>query len=599
MEIDAPLQEPGANAWRLLNNLVKNGAVGELRPAHIYCPRIGPMQSPRQRRFLQPMLSLGVVGLAGLVIAATLSGRPSIRPPKQLGKWSDDAGFDTTLARVNRQLREMAADVDHQLAADADSLTIARRISLGLVGSGLSLEEVRALEQIAEHDRIEWWTAYMLEDQRWSDYFAERLSRAFVGTDDGSFLLFRRRKFNAWLSEQLSRDVGYDRIVRAMIAAEGLWTDTPQVNFLTATFDGDDTNRADPIRLAGRTARVFLGQRIDCLECHDDFLGNLDFGTQGESTAGIQQHFHELAAFYAGTTLPEVPFRGIRDDGTPYRYQYLGVEQEQTVEPRVPFAQHLLLEDGKPRVRLAKWVTHPDNHAFARAAVNRIWALLFSRPLVEPVDSIPLDDSVPAVLDTLAEDFAAHGFNLKRLIQLIVATDAFQRDSRANFPITEDHEACWAVFPITQLRPEQVSGSLFQACRLTAINASSSIITRLQKFGETQDFLKQFGDRGEDEFNGQAVTLTQRLVLMNGKLISDRTKNDLINSAATRIARLVSDDPQVVELSFLSVLNRRPHAKELEIFEAHLSGTRGDQRIQAVNDLYWAILNSTEFSWNH
>jgi hypothetical protein len=119
----------------------------------------------------------------------------------------------------------------------------------------------------------------MLSDRRWSDYFAQRLSRAYVGSADGPFLLFRRRKFNSWLAERLADDkTGYNQIVHAMISAEGLWTDTPQVNFVTATMDEANNGRGDPIRLAGRTSRAFLAQRMDCLQCHNDFLDKLNFG---------------------------------------------------------------------------------------------------------------------------------------------------------------------------------------------------------------------------------------------------------------------------------------------------------------------------------
>lgn len=109
---------------------------------------------------------------------------------------------------------------------------------------------------------------------------------------------------------------------------------------------------------------------------------------------------------------------------------------------------------------------------------------MFSRPLVEPVDSIPMDEAVPAPLDTLASDFSTHGFDLRRLIRLIAASDAFQRDSRANFEITEQHEQAWSAFPLTQLRPDQVAGSLVQASKLTAFDI----------FAEGEEIRGRFGD---------------------------------------------------------------------------------------------------------
>ncbi len=550
------------------------------------------------RGFLKPTLMISVMLVGITVVAATLRRRPAIVAPREFSGAYQSESFGSTLVRCNSQLAGMAEEVHGEVAPRANNLAIARRLSLALVGSGLSLEEIRALSQVPEREQIQWWTSYLLEDRRWADYFAERFSRAFVGTDQGPFLLFRRRKFQLWLADQFEEGVAYDHIVRSMIASEGLWTDTPQVNFITATME-PGTNRGDPVRLAGRISRAFLAQRIDCVQCHDDFLGNLNFGTAEDPVGGTQQHFHSLAAFFAGTGLPEPVFQGVREDGQPYEVQFLGTEAEVSVEPNVPFCPELLGAEGKPRDRLAEWVTHADNRAFARATVNRVWALMFSRPLVAPVDNIPLDESVPAVLDTLARDFASSGFNLRRLIRLVVETDAFQRESRADFPVTEEHEACWAVFPLTQLRPEQVAGSLFQASQLTAIDSSSSILTQLKTFGDLQNFIKRFGDRGEDEFDSEAVTISQRLVMMNGDIVNERTKVDLINNASTRIAAIVGDNAEAIQLIYLNALNRVPSEHELSEFTTYLEDKQKHQRQQALGDIMWALMNSTEFSWNH
>ena len=556
------------------------------------------MDKPLKRRILQPLLMAGTILTAITVVAATLSPRPAVRPPENAHKDFQASDFQETLSEVNLQMDLLATNEGLQVAPPVDNMLVARRLSLALVGSSLSLEEYRALASVPEDQQIEWWTAYLLQDPRWADYFSERLARSYVGTDSVNLILFRRRKFRMWLADQLKSNRPYDEIVRTMISAEGLWTDTPQVNFVTATMP-EDAQRADPIVLAGRTSRAFLAQRIDCLQCHDDFLGELNFGTKEVRVDGVQEHFHSLASFYSGAGLSKGVFKGIMDDDEPYKYKYLGADEESTVEPNVPFAPELLPENGSPRERLAKWITHPDNIAFSRATVNRVWALMFSRPLVEPIDNIPLDRDVPLVMDTLANDFANHGFDLKRLIRLIAKSNAFHRDSRAEFEVTPEHEKCWATFPLTQLRPEQVAGSVFQSSSLKAIDYSSSIITQLRSFGDLQDFLQRYGDQGRDEFDNESITISQRLIMMNGSMVAERTQSDPVNNAASRIANQVADDAQAVELMFLSSLNRPPSKKELNVYCEHLDGTTGNARQLAVGDILWAIINSTEFSWNH
>lgn len=545
---------------------------------------------------------MGVAVLVALaIVATTLNRRPMIeqRELAELAALRSEPDFQQTLATVNQQLAEMAATVGVETAERADNLTIARRLSLALVGNGMSLEELRAFESKPADEQLTWWTDYLLTDRRWADYFAERFSRALVGTDNGPFVLFRRRKLNAWLSEQLSSGVGYDKIVREMLSAEGLWTDTPPVNFVTATMDEANEGRGDPIRLAGRTSRALLAQRIDCVQCHDDFIGSLNFGSLDHPVGGTQQHFHSLAAFYAGTALADPVFRGITDDGQPYRIKFLGDSDESEVQPAVPFFPELLPAKGKPRIRLAAWVTDPHNRAFGRATVNRVWGLMFSRPLVDPVDSIPLDTPVPKVLDTLADDWSKHGFQIARLVRMIAACDAFERDSRAEFDVTEQHEQAWSVFPLTQLRPDQVVGNLLQASKLIAMDSSNSVFRRLEAYGSKQKFLQLFGDRGEDELQCEAVTITQRLIMMNGDLAADRTGGDLINNAATRIATLVADDQRAIELVFLTTFNRSPSAIELAVLSKELLGKKGKKRQRALSDIAWAMVNSTEFSWNH
>ena len=553
---------------------------------------------PKRRTVAKSLLVIGACLVGVSVVGATLRRRPAIEPPRDVDSPYVSDDFQTTLATVNSNLAKVVEAAGVETAPPADSLAVAKRATLAMVGSGMSYEEIRALQLIPESERVRWWTSRMLEDRRWSDYFAQRLSRAYVGSANGPFLLFRRRKFNAWIAEHLAKDTGYNQLAHSMISAEGLWTDTPQVNFVTATMDEANNDRGDPIRLAGRTSRAFLAQRMDCLQCHNDFLDKLNFGTKEEPVLGEQEHFHSIAAFYAGTEAKN-KFKGIAEDYEKYRFEFLGESEARDVTPSVPFRADLLPGDGKPRKRLADWVTHPENRAFSRAAVNRVWALMFSRPLVEPVDDIPIGTVVPEVLDVLADDFVAHGYSIKRLIRQIVESDAFRRESRADFEVTEAHENCWAVFPISQLRPEQVAGRLLQACSLTALDSTSSIFTQLKVFGDTQDFLKRFGDKGEDNFETDSVTIPQRLIMMNGNLVAERTKVDLVGNAATRIAAMVRGDSEAVEATFLAVVNRTPSCEEYRTFIDYLRHKQGNERAQAVSDTYWALLNSTEFSWNH
>ena len=120
---------------------------------------------------------------------------------------------------------------------------------------------------------------------------------------------------------------------------------------------------------------------------------------------------------------------------------------------------------------------------------------------------------------------------------------------------------------------------------------------RLGRFGDQNEFVKRYGDSGEDEFDGKGGTIPQRLLLMNGKLVHEKTKEGLFN-AATRIAWLAPDDARAVEAAYLAVLTRRPTPEEAAHFEKSLAEP-GAKRTARLEDLYWALLNSSEFSWDH
>jgi hypothetical protein len=467
-------------------------------------------------------------------------------------------------------------------ASLADDLTVMRRLSQVLCGSIPSLEEIRRFEASPKARRIEAWLDQLLHDRRCSDYLAERLARVYVGTEDGPFVLFRRRRFVSWLSEVILENRRYDAIVRELITDRGLWTDHPATNFVSVTFD-PDLGRPTPERLAARVSRAFLGARIDCAQCHDHPFQQWK-----------QADFRGLASFFGGV---HSDLRGIRDAENDYRPPDKKTREPVAVEPKVPFCAELRPDSGSPREQLAAWVVDVRNPSFARATVNRFWALLFGRALAEPVDDLPAAGALHPALGLLADDFTASGFDLHRLIRVIAATEAFRIKSAAP-DATAPEDDDWSIFPMTRLRPEQVAGALFQAASLSTLGSQSHWVIRLFTYTGRNDFIRRYGDTGEDEFDARGGTIPQRLLLMNGEIVRGKVKSDFFN-ACTRIAELAPGDRAAVETAFLAVFTRRPTAEEATYFAAKLAGTKGAARKDRLTDLYWSLLNSTEFSWYH
>lgn len=555
---------------------------------------------PVIKRYLTKALPLVVVlAVATIVAMAARSPLPPASRLREVGVEIDD--LKPAVARLNAEFSARWAGAGIKPAEKADELQVLRRLSLALQGTIPSLQEVRQFTDDTRTDRLEHWTRRMLADKRFADYFAERLARGMVGKEGGQFVVFRRDRFVDWLSEQLQKNTPYDELVRKVISETGLWTGNPATNFVTAAVNEGDV---DENKLAGKTVRIFMGQRIDCAQCHDHPFEHWK-----------QSEFEGLAAFY-GQVRPS-GLVGIEDveqkDGNPIEYE---VDDRKTSEKRVvpisvPFHPECVPESGSRRARLAAWVTHPSNRRFERAIANRVWGLLFGRAYSEPVDDLPdPSNETRDLLDLLGEDFRQHHCDLRRLIQMVAASDPFRLSSEYELPRDPDRtpaqelavinaaQSAWAVFPLIRLRPEQVIGSLYQSSSLQTVDQNSHLFFRTLRLIQGGQFVNEYGDLGENELLDRGGTIPQRLLMMNGELASGPTTSNPINSVG-RIALFASTDEKRVETAYLCCLSRLPSADERAYFVAELRDKGGDERRHAVEDLIWTLYNTTEFSWNH
>lgn len=449
-----------------------------------------------------------------------------------------------------------------------------RRLSLAVTGALPSLHDVREFEGDCGEDRWLRTVRSLLADRRCSDYLAERLSRVLVGADDGQFIVFRRDRFNAWLANCLRLDLGYDEIVRQMVGAEGLWTDRPESNFVTSAFANDDL---DENRLAARSARAFLGQSMDCAQCHDHFFAEWK-----------QHHFAGIASFFARTDVAlGVNDRGLVGEGS----------DEETKS--VPFhSEWISPSDRRPRERFAEWLTHRENRRFERSIANRVWGLMFGRPYISPVDDMPNPPSERDVLDELGQDFRLKNCSIKRLIETIACSEIFLSESAGE--VVDEGSAVqeWSRFPVTRLRPEQIIGSMLQATSAQSIDQESHLFVRAIRYFRERDFVEAYGDLGDQELVDRAGTIPQALLRMNGRLTRESIEAGPLSSV-NRIARHCSSNESAVEACFLACITRRPTPAEAAHFVELLGNSTGSSRVELVEDIFWALFNSPEFSWNH
>lgn len=511
------------------------------------------------------------------------------------GTVAGDGRVDDTVAAINRCLAERRAAEGLEPAGAANDLTLLRRLWLSLAGTIPSLEEIRRFEADTAPGGIDRALATLLADRRSADALARRLAAALVGDEKGQFIVFRRDRFTTWLSDQIAANRPWDGIVREMVSARGLWTDTPAVNFVTqAAADGV----IDADKLAGRVSRVFLGARIDCAQCHDHPFA-----------AWKQGQFEGLAACFAQVRLSAV---GIEDDaGRVHRIDRTSqaalsmptMGEGRNVPPRVPYGAEWLGIGGTHRENVAAWLVHHDHRRFDRATVNRVWGILFGRAWHEPIDDLP--DPGPGAtaddpLDILAEDFRDHGRDLRRLITLIASTDAFR--SMSMHPALEsgagfDRVAgAWGAFPISRLTPDQVIGAMVATTSLQTIRRDSHLLTRMIRFFRETDYIREYGQVVDPQGGMLPATIPQALVQMNGKLAREMVEANAV-TATGRIAGMAGDDRARLELAFLVALTRRPTSEERESLLSLLD--RAETKGRGVEDVMWTLFNCPEFSWNH
>lgn len=518
-----------------------------------------------------------------------------------------DGELSDVVASVDGYFEELWDQRELTPAQAADEFLLLRRLALSLMGTVPSLEEIRQFELDDQPNRIERWAQRYVDDPRFADYFAERLARCFVGVDGGQFIVFRRDRFVSWLSDQLEASTPYDEIVRQMISSEGLWTGEPQTNFITSAVANGEL---DENKLAARSVRAFLGQSMDCAQCHDHpFDGNWKQG-----------HFEGVAAQFGQV---EQGGLGVFDrPGKKYQVQDLMALEEADEEPEeipmrdvaaaVPFGKDWVPADGTTREQFARWVTHPANRRFERAIANRVWGLMFGRPFITPVDDMPNpsdDDADRDVLDVLGEDFRRHDCDLKRMIVTIASSKPFRlksvveddNDSLADTGYEELIsllDESWGLFPMTRLRPEQIIGSMLQASSIQTIDQNSHLLTRFRRFASERDFVNEYGDLGDQELVEQSGTIPQALLRMNSDMTRGAVESGFL-SACGRISNFSSTNEDALEAAYLVCLTRKPAQEERDHFLAMLGEHTDDRRNQIMEDIFWTLFNSPEFSWNH
>jgi hypothetical protein len=342
---------------------------------------------------------------------------------------------------------------------------------------------------------------------------------------------------------------------------------------------------ADARSQAEYVSQVFLGVRLQCANCHNH---PLDRWTQDD--------YHGLAAVFARLS------RGqdvrLQDQG-----EVMHPKTGKAARARLPGLEFIAGTDD-PRERLAAWLTSPDNPHFARTAVNRLWRELMGRGLVEPVDDHRATNPAthPQLLDELARDFVAHGFDVRHTLRLIVGSAAYQRSSLpTGINRTDDRFYSRAL-----VRPLSPAVMVDAVARVTGVAEKLGSLpdgSRAIALGDSRvpslplDLLGRCARENVCSAEPSAGALRLTLHRINGPWL-----NDKIAHPQGRLHVLLRDkrsNEEIIATLYRVALGRKPTAEEATFWKDKLTATEGEERTRLLEDFFWALLNSMEFGCNH
>jgi hypothetical protein len=479
-------------------------------------------------------------------------------------------------------------------APRADDAEFLRRAYLDLAGRVPRTAEARAFLADPAADKRARLIEHLLETAFYPSHLARAWREQILPDDNNPQLRFAVGNFEGWLRQQFRDRVRFDRLVRelltAPVSAVGRGPGAAVNPFGSPLLAYYQVNEFKPENLAARTSRAFLGVNLECAQCH-----NHPFGSW------TRQQFWQFAAFFAGIQ-PQAPNQAFTaGPDRPELREITIPETKTTVQARFLDGTEPRFQTGTTtRQTLAEWLTSPANPYFARNLANRLWAHMFGIGLVDPVDEFTDENppSHPELLDELAAQLVAHDFDLAYLLRAMALSETYQRQSAQTDP-GQDEPRLFAKMAVKGLTAEQLFDSLAVATgyrepptapgvRFAGLNANTPRAEFLAKFAST------------DRKTEPQTSILQALALMNGRFIGDVTSLDRSETLAAVLDAPFLDDAGRIETLFLAALTRPPTEAEARRLLAYVrsGGPKSDPRA-ALADVFWALLNSSEFILNH
>ncbi|MBX3397104.1 MAG: DUF1553 domain-containing protein [Gemmataceae bacterium] len=508
--------------------------------------------------------------------------------------------------------KQLSAAIDRHLAADwsargikpaalADDAEFVRRVYLDIIGRIPRVAETTEFLADPAADKRAKLVDRLLSMPNYARHFGATTRQEWMpqaATDVRFF--FNGQQFEEWLQTEFRKNAPLDAMVREVLTVkmpEGLarfreideFRDDPNSNRVAAFYQA---NEMRPENLAAAATRIFMGIKLECAQCHDH-----PFATYSK------EQFWQTAAFFGEfAALPPVPPSFVGPLPPQYQKNQVTVPNTETTLIATYFdgTRPVWSEERTPREELAQWLTDGKNPYFAKNLANRLWARFFGIGLIDPIDE-PGDanpPSHPELLDELARGFVASGFDNHVMIKAIVGSQAYQLSSKLSHP-TQGDPRRFAKMAMKGLNGGQIFDSFVVATGLK--NAAQLQDETNQDFRDRSlrgKFVKMF-PTGTKTIETQ-TSILQALLMMNGKQMAEQTTVATSETLSAVVDAPFLSTEERIDTLYLAVLNRKATDGEREKYASYVDrgGPSGD-KTKAISDVFWVLLNSTEFLFNH
>tara|TARA_R110002096_G_scaffold29509_5_gene88939 strand:- start:3764 stop:6241 length:2478 start_codon:yes stop_codon:yes gene_type:complete len=479
-----------------------------------------------------------------------------------------------------------------------------RRVHLDTIGLLPTPAETRAFLADSNPKKRERLIDALLRREEYVDYWAYRWS---------DMLLVNGRKlrpeavkaYYSWIRSSVEKNLPWDEMARQIVTATGSSVENGATNFFAV--------HQDPENMAENVSQAFLSLSINCAKCHNHPLEKW-----------TNDQYYQFANLFSRVRAKG--WGGDARNGNGIRTLYVEPRgeliQPRTGQPQIPApldAEPIDPDDTRDRREvLAAWLTSPDNNLFSRSITNRVWANFFGIGLVDPVDDLRASNpaSNEPVLHDLANYLVQQNFDLKAVMRLILQSETYQRSSVPLAENKDEHRYFSRYYPrrlMAEVLHDAVAGITEVPTAFNQITLSDGSVQKTEFYDKgtraiqlfdsavASYFLKTFG-RNDREISCECErsnqpSLVQVLHVSNGSTLNDKLKAP--ESIVTSLTKDHSDDRKIVEQAYLLCLSRVPTEREASSFAEILASTPPAEKRIAVEDLFWSLMSSREFLFQH